>query len=116
MSGLWCPNGDVLHLSVHSIDIGFFGVVNPFLGSLFDFVLYFPFGSLGFTARGDLLNVSRDTIHERCFTSVIGWALGSVMARWLHLKQVTNVEFLVSPRLFCRGGCERLLGSRVVEV
>ena len=81
MCGPWCPDGDVLHFGVHSIDVCLVSFVDPFPGSLSDFVLNLPLGCLDFTTRGDLLNVSHDTIHDRCFSSVIGRALGSVMAR-----------------------------------
>ena len=80
MCGLWYPNGDGRHLGVHPLDVGFVGVVDPFLGSLSNFVLYLPLGGLGFTACGDMLNVYHDTVHGRCLTAVRGWALGSVVA------------------------------------
>ena len=44
LCGLWCPDSDILHLGLHPIDVGFVGIVNPFLGSLSDFVLYLPLG------------------------------------------------------------------------
>ena len=44
LCGLWCLDDDVLHLGMHPIDIGFVAIVNPFLGSLSDFVLYLPLG------------------------------------------------------------------------
>ena len=85
------------------IDICFVGVVDPVLGSLSDFVLYLPLGCLGFISRGDMWNISHDTIHGKCFSAIIGRALGSVMARLLNLKQVKDIELLVSPRSFCGG-------------
>ena len=81
MCGPWCPDGDVLHFGVHSIDVCLVGVFDPFLGSLSNFVLNLLLSCLGFTTCGDVLDVSHDTIHERCFSPVIGRALGSVMAR-----------------------------------
>ena len=77
----WYSDGDVLHLSLPPIDICFVCVIDPFLSCLFDFVLYLPCGRLGFISRGDLLNVGHDTIHGKCFSSFIGRALGSIMAR-----------------------------------
>ena len=81
MCGPWCPDADVLHLGVHPIDICFVGIFYPLLSTLSDFILYLPLGRLGFTSRGDLLNVSHDTFDDMCFSSIIGRALGSVMAR-----------------------------------
>ena len=86
MCGPWCPDGDVLHFGVHSIDVCLVGVFDPFLGSLSNFVLNLLLSCLGFTTCGDVLDVSHDTIHERCFSPVIGRALGSVMARLVTFK------------------------------
>ena len=77
-----CADGDVLHLGVHPINVCFVGVIDPFLGCLSDFVMYLSLGCLGFASRGDLLNVCHDTIHGRCFSSIIGRSLGGVLA-WL---------------------------------
>ena len=79
-------DGDVRHFGVHPIDVRFVGIIDPFLRCLSDFVLYLPLGHLGFASRGDILNISHDTIHDRCFTSIIGRKLGSVMARLVTFK------------------------------
>ena len=83
---------------MHPIDIRFIGFIDPFFSGLSDFILYFPLRRLGFASSGDLLDIGHDTIHGRCFSSIIGRTLGSVMARSLHLKHVTDVELLVFPR------------------
>ena len=75
--------------------------------------MYLPLGSLGFAACSDVLNVSHNTIHCRGLTAVCGWALGSVVAWLVTLKQVIDAELLVSPRLVYGGGCERFPASCV---
>ena len=89
MCGLSCADGDVMHLGVHSLNVDFVGVVDPFLGGLSDFVLYLPLGGLGFTACGNFLNVCHDIVHGRCLTVVCGWALGSIVA-WLVTFETGN--------------------------
>ena len=89
MCGLWCPDGDVLHLGVDPLDIGFVGVLDPFLGSLFDRILYLPLGGLGFTSCGHLLKSYHDIVHGPCLTEVCGWALGTVVA-WLVTFETGN--------------------------
>ena len=82
----WCTDGDVLHLGMHTIDICFVGVIDPFFSGLSNFVLYLPLCRMGFASSGDLLDVSHDTIHGRCFSSIIGRTLGSVMTRLVTFK------------------------------
>ena len=113
MCGPWCPDGDVLHLGVHPIDICFVGFVDPFLSSLSNFVLYLPLGRLGFTSHGDLLNVGHDTIHDMCFSSIIGRALGSVMARLVTFEIGDRRRVPCFASLILRG---RVWGSRVDDV
>ena len=82
MCRAWCADGDVLHLGKHPVDIRFIGIIDPFVIGLLDFILYFPLRHLGFALSGDLLYIGHDTIHGRCFSSIIGRTLGGVLA-WL---------------------------------
>ena len=78
-----------MHLGVHSLNVDFVGVVDPFLGGLSDFVLYLSLDGQDFTACGDVLNVCHDIVHNRCLTAVKGCALGSVVA-WLVTFKTDN--------------------------
>ena len=85
----WCPDGHILHLCVHLLNVGFVGGVDPFLGRLSDFILYLPLGGLGFAACSDVFNVCHDTVHGQGLTAVRGWALGSVVT-WLVTFEIGN--------------------------
>ena len=78
----WCADGVALHLGMHPIGIRFICFIDPFFSGLLDFILYFPLRRLGFASGGDLLDIGHDTIHNMCFSSIIGRTLGVVMA-WL---------------------------------
>ena len=93
---------------MHPIDVCLVSFVDPFPGSLSDFVLYLRFGRLGVTSCGDLLNVRHDIVHSRCLTAVSGWAFGRVVAR------LVTFETSVGRRVGCFSSV--VLGGRVWAV
>ena len=68
---LVCILSDIIHLGVHSLSISLISCVNPFLGSLPDIVLNFPFHFTAFPSHCDLLDIRHNDVYVWCFTLIV---------------------------------------------